>query len=294
MNEIIEGDCLDILKKAPDACVDLIYVDPPFFTQKTHKRTRKKTGQSYSFDDKFNSLEDYLNWLMLRCKQFHRILKATGSIYLQCNDIAAHYIKVELDKIFGMRNFKNEIIWCYANPGTAIHKFKRKHDTIFLYHKSKKFIFNVQRYTEHHLVGLDMRRFKPMSRTKRRTISSNPISRSFYRTKYPELYKGPALSDWWIDIPSFGSACTTKERLNFTYPTQKPEKLLDRIIRASSNEGDVVIDPMCGSGTTCYVAEQLNRKWIGIDMNPQAVEVSRNRMKNVVPKIAKDKVSDFF
>ena len=180
----------------------------------------------------------YLIYMLVRLIEMKRILKDTGSIYYHCDSTLSHYIKNVMDKIFGYDNFRNEIVWCYKWGGAGKREFARKHDTILWYSASKSWTFN----------HLEMR--EP------------------YTTKDPRWHnhkEGKILRDIWDDIPIINTVA--KERVG--YPTQKPLKLLERIIQASSNEGDVILDPFCGCATTCVAAERLKRKWIGIDIAKQ-------------------------
>lgn len=243
--------------------VDLIYLDPPFNTGKVFKNTGGE------FNDKFGSIEHYIGWMKPRIEEMHKILKPTGSIYLHCDWHASHYLKIVMDEIFGINNFQNEIIWHYTNGGAGKTKFSRKHDNIFFYSKSKKYTFN------HNDVRTP---YKPQNTKIYHDddgiymIEPKTGKRRYYNEK------GKVMDDVW-DINFIGP--NSKERLG--WPTQKPETLLERIIKASSNKGDVVFDPFCGCGTSVFVAKKLVRKYIGIDMNPKAIELTRERLKKTFP-----------
>jgi len=184
------------------------------------------------------------------------LLKDTGSIYLHCNPVAGHYLKMIMDVIFGKKNFRNEIIWCYAGGGVPKKDYPRKHDVIFRYGRKKR-IFNVERkpYGIHAKSG---RRATDLDGT--RSVDYHP--------------EGTPVNSWWDDIRPLIN--WHEERLG--YPTQKPLALLERIIKASSNKGDVVLDPFCGCGTTVHAAEMLHRKWIGIDISQFYAGLIRNRI----------------
>ena len=171
----------------------------------------------------------------------------------------SHHLKLLLDLIFGEKNFKNEIIWCYAGGGIPKDSFPRKHDNIYRYTKSAQTTFNPDDIRVKYSSSYSATVFKsPDSRAPGKTYGPNPEG------KVPE--------DWWADIPrAYGS-----ERIG--YPTQKPLALLERIIKASSNEGDIVLDPFCGCATTCVAAERLNRQWVGVDINPQAYYLNLYRL----------------
>jgi len=249
MNQIIHGDNLSIMQSISPCSVDLIYADPPFFTQRNFKQ----------FNDKWGDLQSYIGWMVPRLKEMYRLLKPTGSIYLHCDWHAVHYLKVEMDRIFGYDNFRNEIIWSYFGPGSPkMKQFNRKHDTILWYSKGKNWTFNRNDVVMPHAES-----------TKKRFEYKNPFPG---KQGLPAGGKTP--EDWWPDIAIVARSKTE----NLGYPTQKPETLLERIIKASSNEGDIVLDPFCGCGTSCAVAQKLNRQYIGIDNNIEAVNLSKNRL----------------
>ena len=191
------------------------------------------------------------------------MLKPTGSIYLHCDPTMSHYLKLLMDAVFGKKQFRNEIVWCYAKPRPAKHQFVRNHDTILFYGKSSKTKFNPQRVPNS---KGEFKLRKPFKRP----------DGSVWNPKEPGIMAG----SWWIDIPSFATTMNSDEKCG--YPTQKPLALLQRIIKASSNEGDVVLDPFCGCATTCVAAEQLGRKWVGIDFSSKAVELVKMRIDKVI------------
>jgi DNA modification methylase len=248
-NKLICGDNLQELKVMDNESVDLIYIDPPFFTGRNYK------NGIYEFKDKWaGGLTYYIDWLKQRVVELHRILKSTGSFYLHCDWHANTYIKIMLDKIFGEENFQNEIIWFYKTGGVAKDRFARKHDTIYFYTKSNKYTFNPQKEKSYlyHKYGF-------------KNIEIKQDELGYYREVY--------CRDVW-DI----SALRGIQLEKMGYPTQKPEALLERIIKASSNEGDVVLDAFCGSGTALVVAQKLNRYWIGIDISPSAITLAKKRL----------------
>ena len=246
MGKVIRGDCLEVLKTFPSNSVDLIYNDPPFFTQKNFG----------DFKDVWKSRSHYLSWLTKRLVEMRRVMKSTASIYLHCDHHASHYIKVEMDKLFGDMSFRNEIVWCYSGGGVPKNAFARKHDVILFYSKSKDSTFNIQ-YDSYSDFSL--------SRLKSGIAPDG---------KPRDTERGKHMNDWWTDINSLQT--WSPERTG--YKTQKPEALLERIILASSNKGDVVLDPMCGSGTTCVMAKRLGRKYIGIDISEDAIKVTKSRV----------------
>ena len=243
INTIYNNDNLDILYNIEDKFIDLIYIDPPFFTKKTIKRER------YQFSDNWNNIHEYLTFMEIRLREMYRVLKSTGSIYLHIDGHVLFEIKPLMDTIFGKENFLNHIIWTYNSPGGSQGgSYSKKHDDILFYVKTINHnIFNVQRIPY-------------------QSVWSK-------RTKHLYNPNGKALGDSW----NIGRL-STKNKERTGYPTQKPEKLLERIIKVSSNVGDLILDPFCGSGTTCVVAKKLGRDYIGIDEKIDAVEISKKRI----------------
>ncbi|MEA3311795.1 MAG: DNA methyltransferase, partial [candidate division WOR-3 bacterium] len=202
-----------------------------------------------------------------RLIEMHRLLRPTGSIYVHLDWHAVHYMKCEMDDIFGMDNFRNEIIWCYRGAGYPKKDFGRRHDTILRYSKSKDYVFNLDDVREEYAEATK-ERFKHY-------IGNVRNGKDFGLQKLHPLGKQP--DDWWQIQPIAPSA---KARLG--YPTQKPEALMERIIKASSNEGDVVADFFCGGGTALAAAERLGRRWIGCDVSPIACKLMRRRVAKLI------------
>lgn len=283
MNRIYFGDNLSILRELPDESVDLIYIDPPFNTNKIQKRTTIKTvrdangdrrgfkGNRYktlevgtkSYRDTFDSYIE--GFLRPRMEEAYRLLKPHGSLYFHIDYREAHYCKIMLDEIFGRECFLNEIIWAYDYGGRARSRWPAKHDTIFYYVKDpQNYIFNTSEidrepYMAPGLVG-----------PKKAKAGKLPTDTWFFP------YVGKRNTDtWWQTIvPTSGSERTG-------YPTQKPRKLLDRIIKASSHRGNLVLDFFAGSGTVGEACLELGRRFILIDDNPAALEVMARRFSNV-------------
>jgi site-specific DNA-methyltransferase (adenine-specific) len=267
-SKVIFGDNLTALKSIADASIDLIYVDPPFNTGRTQTRGTSITqrtesgnrvgfkGHKYkiiketvlSYDDEF---ADYWAFLEPRLEQAWRVLAETGTLYLHLDYREAHYAKVLLDALFGRECFLNEIIWAYDYGGKAKSRWPAKHDTILVYVKDPtKYFFN-----------------------------SEEVDREPYMAPglvTPEkVEKGKLPTDvWWHTIVS----PTGTEKTG--YPTQKPLGILRRIIQASSKEGEVILDFFAGSGTSGAAALELNRRFILIDQNPEAIEVMKERFAN--------------
>src|SRR5215469_986844 len=264
VNKLILGDNLEILKTFPDEYVDLIYLDPPFFSNRNYEVIWGDAGEIRSFQDRWSGgMDHYIAWLYERVVQMHRVLKSTGSIYLHCDWHANAYIRVHiLDKIFGEKNFRNEIVWSYQRWTAGRSSFQRTHDNIFFYSKSKDSKFNVltEDYSE-----------KSAHKAKRFTkVEKGKLIQNYTE----DTIREKSMRDVW-EISILNSQA--KERIG--YPTQKPEALLDRIIKASSNKGDIVLDPFVGGGTTIAAAERLGRQWIGIDQSVQAIKVTEFRLE---------------
>jgi len=306
------GDNLEQLRKFPDGCVDLIYIDPPFNSNRNYEVFWGETKEKRSFEDRHASTQAYIEFMRPRCIELHRVLKKTGSFYYHCDWHASHYVKIMLDQIFGENQFQNEIVWQRFNFHADAHRFGNVHDVIFFYTTSEKYTWNPQyknfkeSYIKSHFTHSDERgrytldnlnppggrgpvyEFHGLTRPWRFTeekmntlekegliyVAPNGTPRV---KRYLKEQKGHAIHTIWTDIPPINSQ--SKERLG--YPTQKPLALLDRIIKASSNPNDIVLDAFCGCGTALVSAENLNRQWIGIDISPTACRVMAKRMRDV-------------
>ncbi len=270
-NVLYCGDNLEIMDKFLEpATIDLIYIDPPFFSGKTYEVIFGDTGEKRAFEDRWKGSEYYyINWLSARIAKMRETLKPTGSFYIHLDWHIVHYMKVELDRIFGDNHFKNEIVWHYRRwPSKAKH-FQRMHDTILFYEKSDD---DARPFNVHHRPRAEstLRRWKDKKIKARYDESGHRIP----SISENEKSKGVPLDDVW-DIPII--APVKKERLG--YPTQKPEKLLAQIVGVSTNPGDIVADFFCGCGTTLAVAQMLGRKWIGCDVSPTALKLVKQRLE---------------
>jgi len=254
-NKLFCGDNLDFLVEMEKESVDLIYVDPPFFSNRNYEIASSDETDKSSFKDRWEGgVHVYVDWMKQRVMELHRVLKPTGSFYLHCDWHAGHYLKVMCDDIFGQKNFQNEIIWCYRTGGASKKRWSRKHDSIYFYTKSSNYSFI------------------PI---KERIYYNKP----FFTDKKDDqgrYYADVLPVDWWTIKAVIN---VSKERLN--YPTQKPEALLERIIKASSNEDDLVLDAFCGCGTSLAVAQKLGRRWIGIDVLPSAIALTMKRIVSI-------------
>jgi len=300
-NRLFWGDNLYIMRQLPSESIDLIYIDPPFFSGRQYNVIFGDQNELRSFSDIWEGgMPGYLIWLNARLYEMKRLLKKTGSIYVHCDWHASHYIKVEMDKIFGHDNFRNEISWKRDAAGKGAKRISRQwprvSDTILLYTKTLEWHFD-QQYTaptqlqikEYRYQDLDGRKFK---RTTLGDYSDKSIQEMedkglIYVSKTGRRYKKYYLDEakvtvdsMWTDIFGFGVITSSRERIG--YPTQKPEALLERIILASSKEGDLVADFFCGGGTTPAVAQRLGRSWIACDQSRVAVAITADRITRQV------------
>ncbi len=307
-NQLYFGDNLDILRNnVADASVDLIYLDPPFNSNANYnvlfqeKGGQQSAAQITAFEDTWhwsldsesayqdvvtnatgklpdllqamrsflgnNDMMAYLTMMAQRMVELHRVLKDTGSIYLHCDPTASHYLKLLMDSVFGSRNFRNEIIWHYRKWPTGKFTFQRNHDIILFYSRSqnRERVFN-QLYMER--AASTLKRFG----TAKIVSGHDEAGQRLPSQVESEDSQGVRQDDVW----EIGRVPPVKQ----LFPTQKPDALLERIINASSNEGDVILDPFCGCGTAIVTAEQLNRRWIGIDITHLAVTLIRHRLRD--------------
>ena len=273
-SDIHQSDCLEGLKSIESSSVDLVYLDPPFFTHRSHKLSQRGGGKAFSFDDLWAGHSDYAEFLYKRCREFQRALKDTGSLFFHCDRSANHIARIVLDDIFGEDNFQSEIIWSYKRWSNSKKGLLPSHQTILFYSKSKDFKFN-KMYTDYSEATNVDQILQLRSR--------NHQGKSAYaRDKQGAVIvdankKGVPLNDVW-DIPYLNPKA--KERVG--YPTQKPLLLLERIISLVTDEGDTVLDPFSGSGTTLVAAKLANRKSIGFDISADAVRLTKERLENPI------------
>ena len=263
-NKLYWGDNLHVMRTLPSESIDLIYIDPPFFSGKNYNMIFQDQNEVMTFEDIWDGgIPVYSVWLNARLVEMKRLLKSTGSIYVHLDWHASHYIKVEMDKIFGYDNFRNEIIWKYSTFHGGRTAFRRDHQIIFLYSKSDKYTYNFKEVLDPYAEGT-VKRFDKEDVDGRYKIVKG---KRFY------MQKGNYPSDVWdIKQPQINSG------ENLGYPTQKPESLLEKIIRTSSNEGDIVADFFVGGGTTPLVSQRLGRRWIASDISRIAVEITKGRI----------------
>jgi len=341
-NTIYRGDNLGIMRAMPDECVDLIYIDPPFFTQKDYKNIWGDKESVFDYGDNFfdgfedtkdyfeshimsgnKGLSAYLEWMRYRLVEIHRLLKSTGSLYVHIDYHAVHYLKVILDEIFGYKNFQNEIIWRRkfgSNATSTPRRFSSNTDTILFYTKTKKYIYN-QQYLPHdpdyikktyrhddndgrgkYRIGdlsapsysptliynykdyeppkkgwrVNKARMEKLEKENRLAFPKKKTGR-IQQKRYLSEVNGNPVENIWDDIKMLQDRSPEKTG----WPTQKPLALLERILKTSSKEGDVIFDCFAGCGTAMHAAHNLKRKWIGIDVSPTAIKVNKERLEKV-------------
>lgn len=268
------GDCLDILGNIKHESIDLIYIDPPFFTQKIHRLSTRDGVSNFSFNDIWNNDNAYADFIHQRLVKAWKVLKPSGSLFFHCDRSAAHIIRLLLDSIFSPENFQAEIIWHFKRWSSSKKGLLPAHQTIFFYSKTDKFKFNqtFQEYAPSTNVDQIMQKRARDERNK-----SVYARRDDGKIINNGVKKGVPLSDVW-EIPFLNPKA--KERVG--YPTQKPVLLLKRIIQLVTDEGDVVLDPFCGSGTTLVAAQTLGRQSIGIDISEDAIHLTHCRLDNPI------------
>jgi adenine specific DNA methylase Mod len=287
---LVKGNNLDVMVSLLDAYkgkIDLIYIDPPYLTGLDFKT---KDG-TFAYTDKF-SKDGYIQFIYERLYLMRELLKDTGSIYVHVDYRTSHYLRFILDDLFGEDNFRNEIIWFYRRWASPSKSFQKMHDTIFFFTKTKEYNFNIQLIDKVNpsssSKGFNTNTFKKPNGSRgkqiivddkklfQESLDKGMVDISQYDNIVYKEEKGTQAIDVF-EIPILNSQA--KERIG--YPTQKPEALLERIIKASSNEGDLIADFFSGSGTTLAVAQKLNRNWIGVDMGDESIKTIKERMVNL-------------
>ncbi len=300
-NQLYWGDNLHVMRQLPSESVDLIYIDPPFFSGRNYNVVFGDQNELRSFSDIWDGgMPGYLIWLNARLYEMKRILRKTGTIYVHLDWHASHYVKVEMDKLFGHEAFRNEIFWRRDVAGKGAKRvslqWPRNVDTLLMYSKGHKWQFeqasnelSPEQAMNYRYVEDSGRHFKAVQlgdyseKSIQRMETEGLIYVSATGKKYKKYYLDEARSTVdtiWTDIPGFGTRTASAERLG--YPTQKPEALLERVIRASSNPGDCVADFFCGGGTTPAVAQRLGRRWVACDQSRVAVALTKDRMTRQV------------
>lgn len=274
---VLLGDNLPALQTLSAQSFDLIYVDPPFATgtvrrgkKRAKDAARPETATDLAFADTLREPDDFVQWLSPRVSLARDLLTTTGSLFVHLDHRVVHYVKVELDRIFGRQRFVNEIIWCYSVGGKSNRSFARKHDTILWYGRSRDYAFypdavRVARKSKSHMrVVRDEDGRLVQEKTDRKTGK-------VYR--YP-VHEGKIPEDWWTDIETLNRG----DRERTGYPTQKPERLLGRILDSTTRPGDRVCDFFSGSGTTGVVAQRSGRGFTLLDLSDKAVHVATERL----------------
>jgi site-specific DNA-methyltransferase (adenine-specific) len=253
--QVFLGDALKIARSVPGHSADLIYADPPFFTNRKHSGGNRSESP-LSFSDHWQGgLHEYLAWLELRVRAMHSLLAPRGVFLLHLDWHAVHYAKVLCDNIFGTDRFQNELIWYYQTGGASKDRFSRKHDTVLLYSKADQFHFD----------GKSVSIPRTPKAMKRAACPTGA------RIQITDTHKNP---DDVLVVPALNPMA--RERNG--YPTQKPVALLETLIKALCPPRGTVADLFCGSGTTLVAAQRLGRRWFGCDVNPAAVKLARQRL----------------
>ncbi len=308
---IFIGDNLHIMRGMNSDSVDLIYLDPPFNSNRNYAAPIGSKAAGAAFKDTWTlsdvdqaehgelaeqspplhtmiqaareihgkGMQSYLIMMSTRLLEMERILKDTGSIYLHCDSTASHYLKLVMDSIFGKGNFRNEIAWHYSGWNARLSKsFSSRHDVILFYGKSNKQKFNsyaVDWESEEEYIRVRRQKVHVDDTGRKYVLSDGGGGTRVRRYLEEAMAYGKPVDDVW-DIPKLNNS--SKEHLG--YPTQKPLALLERIIKTSSNPGDVVFDPFCGCATTLVAADRLQRSWVGIDISPKAAELIVTRIRD--------------
>ena len=276
LSSLVNGPMREEIEK--QGGLKLIYIDPPFAVGADFSYQIRLNGDSVTkkqsiieeiaYRDTWGrGISSYLSMMYERLKLMHQLLAEDGSIYVHCDWRVNHLLRFLLDDIFGVNNFRNEIVWCYKSGGAGEKGYAKKHDNILFYKKSDKFIFNNIKEKSYMGIGYS-------TGNKNVTLYDDHDGRGPYTLVN--------VKDWWADI---GMIATSKGRL---YATQKPPELIERILKVSSNEGDIIADFFCGSGTTAAVAEKLGRKWIACDLGRFAIHTTRKRMIGVQRELKKE------
>ena len=302
-------DNLEIMRGLNSRTVDLIYLDPPFNSNRDYAAPVGSKAAGAAFKDTWTlndvdnawhgeiadkdpaiysaiaaselaygrGMKSYLIMMAVRLMEMKRLMKPTASIYLHCDPTASHYLKILMDAVFGRTNFRNEIIWSYSGWNKRLkHKFESRHDVVYFYAKGKTNRFNSYSdpwESEQEYIAKRRQKVHEDEHGRKYVLSDAGDGKRVKRYLGDAMeYGAPVASVWAIDKINNSS----KERVG--YPTQKPLALLDRIIKASSDEGDLILDPFCGCATTLIAAEKLKRRWLGIDLSSKAADLVKLRM----------------
>jgi site-specific DNA-methyltransferase (adenine-specific) len=268
---LIQGDCRAELPALEAGCARLVYLDPPFFTQKVHRLATRDRRESFEFSDLWSGHEQYATFLHDCLSEVWRVLAPDGSVVLHCDRRSAHIARALLDRVFGAEHFRSEIIWSYRRWSNGQRGLLPSHQTLYLYGKSPRYVFNACYGDYSPATNVD----QLLQRRARDAHGKSAYARDAAGDVVAaDVKRGVPLGDVW-DIPYLNP----KARERVGYPTQKPVLLLERIIRLASEPGDLVIDPCCGSGTTLVAAHLLGRRALGIDSSERAIALSRERLR---------------
>lgn len=269
-SEVILGDSLDSMKRVESVSVDLVYLDPPFFTNRHHSAVTRDRTKKFSFSDVWNDLREYAEFMEIRLREVYRVLKDSGSVFVHCDKNANFLLRALLDNLFGSEQFRSEIIWTYRRWSNSARGLMPAHQTLLFYSKSDHFKFNRIYCAYSETTNVDQI-------LQLRTRDAHGVCAYATNQDGENIYcdekKGVPLSDVW-EIPFLNPKA--KERTG--YPTQKPILLLERVIEIATAPGDLVLDPFCGSGTTLVAAKILGRRSIGLDSSEEAVNLARQRL----------------
>lgn len=274
MEKVLLGDCLHLLEEFENNSIDLIYLDPPFFTNTVQKLKTRDGNKEFSYKDIWKSNEEYAEFLYDRLIELKRVLKDTGSIFVHCDKNSTHIVKALLDDIFGLEQFQSEIIWYYKRWSNSKKGLLPSHQTIYFYSKTSNFKFKTLYNNYSETTNIDQILQKRAKDNNGKTIYARDENGD---TINSDIKRGVPLNDVW-EIPYLNPKA--KERVG--YPTQKPILLLERIIEIASDEGDIVLDPFCGSGTTLVAGKLKKRKVIGIDISEDAIALTNSRLNNPI------------
>lgn len=318
-NKLYVADNLDVLHGMNSNVVDLIYLDPPFNSKRMYSApigtakgvVEAKFHDIWSWDDDVDirlesflashpplfayidlvgvvhgsAMKAYLTFMAQRIIEMHRVLKDSGSLYLHCDPTASHYLKIILDWVFGVHNFRNEIVWNYGKWSNVAKFFQRNHDIILFYAKGEQYTFNPlyvpkrqeKPYHTNIIAGQGQLLIYDRENVSKKIIDY--YAKKNYKIVHVEN-EGVLENDTWASFKNKElNLINSQSKERTGYPTQKPLALLHRIVKASSNEGDLVMDPFCGCATTCVAAQNLHRNWIGIDVSNVAVDLVASRLQ---------------
>jgi site-specific DNA-methyltransferase (adenine-specific) len=269
-NSVVCGDCNEKLRDLPPQSVDLIYLDPPFFTNRRHRSSTRDGSCIFSFDDNWSSQDEYASFINDRLEECKRVLKDTGSIYFHGDHNNTHIARNVMDNVFGCDNFRSEIIWYYKRWSNSKRGLLQQHQNILMYSKTVNFKWN-QVFTGYSATTNVDQIMQKRSRDERGKAAYATDAKG--KVVFSTEKKGVPLGDVW-EIPFLNPKA--KERTG--YPTQKPLLLLEQLISLTTDEGDLVLDPFCGSGTTLVASHLMRRRHIGIDISEEAVQLSKDRL----------------